>query len=256
MKKLLYIIPCMVIMLTSCDWFVLDNQSDYDASIYGSIFDSGTGALVPNELPTNYSSITVYELGWDAEVAQSWNMKPNGTYRNNLIFSGDYKFYPVLSNYYPEEQNFTVVPGENKIDFTVTPYARIVNPEFSYDAANERIVATFSVEHGDPTRTSRIDTRLCVFPDRFVGQQFNSCKNVPGSAANNVVADGTTRITVYVDTNSPLAENDQFKYTRTHYIRVAAVATGPGVNTSRRANFSQVYALSSDFSTITEVTDW
>ena len=245
----------MVIMLTSCDWFVLENQSDYDASIYGSIFDSGTGALVPNELPTNYSSITVYELGWDAEVAQSWNMKPNGTYRNNLIFpeiTNSIRFYQTITL----KNKISLSYRENKIDFTVTPYARIVNPEFSYDAANERIVATFSVEHGDPTRTSRIDTRLCVFPDRFVGQQFNSCKNVPGSAANNVVADGTTRITVYVDTNSPLAENDQFKYTRTHYIRVAAVATGPGVNTSKRANFSQVYALSSDFSTITEVTDW
>ena len=100
MKKLLYIIPCMVIMLTSCDWFVLDNQSDYDASIYGSIFDSGTGALVPNELPTNYSSITVYELGWDAEVAQSWNMKPNGTYRNNLIFpeiTNSIRFYQTIT---------------------------------------------------------------------------------------------------------------------------------------------------------------
>ena len=58
-------------------------------------------------------------------------------------------------------------------------------------------------------------------------------------------ANGKATVTVEIDTQS--ADNAiEFKYERTHYVRLAGLATGQGVNTSSRYNFTPTYSLRLD----------
>jgi len=74
--------------------------------------------------------------------------------------------------------------------------------------------------------------------------------------SKDVPANGTTEISLFVDVSDKMANNAQFKYNRVHYVRIGALATGAGVNSSYRYNLSPVYEVSSDFQTIQEITNW
>ena len=45
MKKILVLLS-LLILATSCDWFVFDNQESYNAQVEGRFIDSATGDLV------------------------------------------------------------------------------------------------------------------------------------------------------------------------------------------------------------------
>ena len=180
-----------------------------------------------------------------------------------MVFAGkytvDFRKLPVFS---PAESTVIEVnEGSNNIDFELTPYCRIVDPEFSYDATSKTITATFSVEMGDPSRLNTINqVLLCSNTSNFVGQNFRQNTADTGSSLSNVTvnADGTTdRITLTVDARSQAeggVNTDEFQYERPHYLRIAALATGNGLNTQSTWNFSPVYVLNED-KTINEF-DW
>lgn len=67
-------------------------------------------------------------------------------------------------------------------------------------------------------------------------------------------ADSQTIIELSADTT--VDSGMQFAYKRDHFLRIGAVATGSGVNSNKRYNFSPVFKMSSDFSKVEEVTDW
>ena len=250
MKKILLVLPLLA-MFTSCDWFKLDNQDAWDAQIEGRFIDSATQENVQFAFP-NTNTMTVVELGWDKEATQSWNTKPNGTYCNKLVFAGDYKMQTSNSNYYPLTKEFKINKGANTVDFTVVPYARIKDFSLTYDASSKKLVAKFKAEHGDKTKTNSMAAKIFVYTDRFVSDGFNNYNT--WSPATPCADDGATVNELTVDVSNP---NFNGNYSnRTHYIRVGVVAKGAGVNNNARYNFSPVYAVSKDFSSITEVTDW
>lgn len=298
MKKISYLFAAalMAVSVSSCEWFELDNTEGYNASIHGAILDSKDGKPVPSEIYGwsfwGYSGTTTgyfnaYELDWDGETAQAWNIKNNGTYRNNLVVVGtkdhpDYSRFRVESlqgNHFEFSQEITVNKGDNEINFTVTPFARVLDPKISYDAADKKIVAKFKMEFGNSEVKGMRFARLCCYTDRFVGSNFNNCANDPGALLTNCtdLADGTTEVALTIDTQ--LAANAaEFQYTREHFVRIGICAVGDmamtqvwdwatwsmktdyapvGVNsTNLRYNFSPVFRISDDFSTITEVVDW
>lgn len=253
--------------MTSCDWFTLDNQAGYDAQVYGTLVDSETGDPVLSEIYGTDSGwgvsisagyLTVIELGWDAEANQNWNVKNNGTYRNNLVFAGQYKMNTANANYYPVTSEFELKKGENKIDFTVTPYARVTEQKIWYDTESRKIKATCKVEVVDPTKTNSLkEVRLCCYTDCFVGSGFNNCKNDAGAVAKDVAfdANGIAAVELSIDTQDA-GNQTEFMYERTHYVRIAALATGSGVNTASRYNFSPTYALKLDGSEPVEYNEW
>lgn len=260
MKRIFCILP-LLLLAVSCDWFELDNEDSWDASIEGRFLDSKTGEPVQLGYTTS-SSFSIYELGWDGEEAQTWYAKPNGTYVNKLAWAGDYRIQSTSSNYYPLTEEFTIAKGANDKDFTVTPYARVIDPSISYDAASHRLVARFKVEYGDAAKTTSMKVKLFGFTDRFVSQSFDNFTDASTKLEYGVPTDGTTEVTLYVDVTDKSANNSQFQYNRTHYLRIGACATGVDwatwtfVNASANYNYSPVYAVSKDFSSITEVTDW
>lgn len=261
MKNIKYILMTVAaaLFVTSCDWFVLDNVEQHNATISGKFVDAQTGELVPSEVYGSQTGVfKVIELGWDSEATQTWYIKNNGTYRNNLVWAGDYRMETNDANYYPFSTEFKLKKGDNEIDFAVKPFVRFLDQKFSYDAASKKIVATCTVQVTDPAMTGTLnEVRLCCYTDCHVGTSFNNCKNDAGAVASNVQigADGKATVTVAIDTQA--SENaTEFKYERVHYVRLAALATGAGVNSASRYNFTQTYSIALDGTDAVEYTKW
>lgn len=274
MKKIFTIITCALSLLTiaSCDWFELDNQEGYNASVYGSIIDGKTGQPVYQE---QGGSFNIYEkksggqayIGrdWDDEVAQSWSMKSNGTYVNRLVFAGDYYMRSLKANFVADSQDFTLKKGENKVDFTVTPYVRIENVNIS--VSGSKYIATFKVTSDLPDEVVNNigEVRFCCFSDRFVNTGKNNCREDPGSFKTNISPRDGQTITLEIDT--ALDKNAyEFKYQKVHYVRVAAIGahyiingtdfrSDGASNAENKYNYSAVYKIDTNGS-VTEVTDW
>ena len=270
MKKIFYILSILsALTLTSCDLFEMDTFDGPDAQITGRLIDSETGENIqvqassetifdwgswPPTMTTVISGgLTVVELGWDGEAEQNWSVKFNGDYTNNMVFAGKYRVSSKNLPCFDKEEEITIKEGANKVDFTYTPYCRIVDEKFSYDAATKKVKATFKVEPADPELAGQI-TRvvLCANTSNFVGTNLNLCANDPGASAMNVPAGET--VTLEIDTTLP-ANNEQFKYERTHFLRIGALCQGMGQNTNNSYNFTPVYTMSRDFSTFAEY-DW
>ena len=103
MKKILYLIP-ILLMAASCDWFEFDNLEGYDATITGQFIDAGTNQPMQFGVPDSYS-FSVYEENYTpdkgnfAPSAMTWYARSNGSYTNNLVFSGDYRIQMLTGNY-------------------------------------------------------------------------------------------------------------------------------------------------------------
>ena len=259
MKKILAILS-LLIFATSCDWFVFDNQASWNAQVEGRLIDSKTGQPLQFAWP-NTSSISIIEEGWKdhlgepVEKAQTWYVKCNGTYCNKLVWAGKYRMETKKQNFYPVVQQFELKEGANTVDFTVTPYCRILDPQITYE--DGMIVARFKVEVEDASQTPNVDVALFVFPDRWVSDGNNNFdfdkKQKDGKKKKIKNADGESVIELKID---PTVDSGmQFAYKRDHYLRIGAVATG-SENSGNCYNFSPVFKMSSDFSKVEEVTKW
>ena len=160
------------------------------------------------------------------------------------------------ANFLPVEIPFTLKEGKNVVDFTVTPYARVIGePTFTVTA--DAITAKVKVEAGDASVTN-LNIELECFTDRFVCSSFNNVKNDPGTKVNGATAG--QEYTLTIDRKAP-ANNTQFKYERTHYVRIGVVGQGGftgwgySVNPNARYNYSATYAIGTD-GKVTKVTEW
>ncbi len=258
MKKIIYLIPCLLLFITSCEMFDIDNYESYNASITGVFQDAVTGDSVGQETTynnlfggniTSHTSgyISAFELGWDYEKAQYWLIKYDGSYTNTQIFSGTYRLEANENNFYPVTKDDVVInKGSNTIDWVVTPYIRIVDPEVVFDSSVNKFKATFKLEYGDEDKANTVyKAMLCCYPDKFVGVHLNNCDSDPEAfATSEVVVDGETVNILYID---PANVNNasQFQYSpRDHYFRIAVCAIGDDYNTSRHYNYSETVMIS------------
>ena len=259
MKKI-FVLLSLIVLATSCDWFVFDNQEYYNAQVEGRILDSKTGQPIQFAFP-NVCKISIIEEGWKdlagepAEETQDWYVKCNGTYVNRLVWAAKYRMETKKQNFYPVSIPFELQKGANTVDFTVTPYARVLDPKISYE--DGKIVARFKVEVEDIAKTKTVDVALFGFTDRWVSDGNNNFdfdkKQKDGQQKKIKTADGQTEIVLKID---PTKESGmQFVYKRNHYLRIGVRAYGDE-NTGKYYNFSPVFKMSSDFSQVEEVTKW
>ena len=284
MKKLIQIIACCLsfVAVASCDMFKLDSYEGPDAQVSGRFLDSATGEQMGIESSvssywdwgswswksTTVGALIVIEQGWkdkdDNPVSedQNWLVRFDGKYTNNLVFAADYKVDTRnLPCYPPANDSFTLKKGENTVDFTVTPYCRIVNEKITYDASSKKIVATFQVELGDGTKANSINNiAFCANTQVFVGcNYFNLAKDDPGAKragqfdwatwSMGPAAQPGETVTLTIDTQEP-KNAELFKYTQDRYVRIAAQAGGNNFNGQNYYNFSKIYKVSADFKTI------
>lgn len=257
MKKLIYLISGLLLMTTSCSLFELDNYDTFNATLKGAFIDVSTGENVEQEChyvniyggniatPTS-GYISAFELGWDYESALVWLVKYDGTYQNDCVFAGNYRLEAKENSFYPlTMDDVTIHEGANTIDWTVTPYVRIIDPAITYDGTAGKFKATFKLQYGDPTQANTIyKAMLCCYPDKFVGVHLNNCASDPeASMTAGVVVDGTTVNTLYIDPDFA-GNSTEFKYSnRTHYLRIAVCAVGNGNNSSFHYNFSPAVGI-------------
>lgn len=127
-------------LIYSCE---LDNYDGPDSTIHGSIIDIETGALIEQDI-VNGSQIEYFEHGFENPTLQYMRFKTDGTYRNNLMFSGTYTIQPVRGNFVPVEAEDIVVKGETRLDFQVQPYIRL--NDVSIEKVGTKIIARFKVQ--------------------------------------------------------------------------------------------------------------
>lgn len=289
MKKFIISAALLLPLLSavSCSMFELDNYDGPNAQVSGKLLDVVTGEKVGLEAGTaqtfdwstwsmvtavNYGSLVVSEQGFISpnytgdpadyvvDDQQDWLVRFDGQYTNKLVFAGTYKFScKKLPCYEPEagKDSFKLEKGRNLVDIGVLPFCRIKNPKITYDAGAQKLIATFYVELGDPSRANKVaNVMFCGNTQLFVGaNNMNLAKNDPGAKMQNVTPGELVTLEINANKADPnFKNNDLFKYdSQVRYFRIAAEAEGNGYNSSKYYNFSPVYKISADFSTVEEV---
>ena len=229
--KLSLLFASLIIAVASCE---IDNYPGPDAKFFGAIKDESGGGLVETDL-INGSTLGMYEQGYPTPVLQTYLIKQNGEFLNNLVFSGTYNIKFESCNFFPFNVDGVVInPGDNERDFTVSPYIRIKNCSITYDQAGKKINASFNLEAGKPTvLLSKIT--LYAFTDIYVGEYVKMTLSAgtgkpSTSYSPAAVIDPATPYTLSID----LAANATlFSVHRNYYFRVGAMASQSGVGTIR-----------------------
>ena len=244
----LLIIPCLLFILNACDLFKIDNYDGPNAKFSGSIRDEATGELVGTDIQ-NGSDIRAYELGWGARSALTWVIKQTGEFQNDMVFAARYDLALNESggNFYPLTlENFEIKKGENRHDFTVTPFIRLKDVSITYNSSTKKVVATFKLQAGKPeVRLSAI--RLYAFSDMYVGEQVKfATSGGSRSISPAQVIDESEIFTLEIDLSQQTNAN-LFKYKSNgwnYYFRVGALASVSGVGTVRH-NYSTTIKIAS-----------
>ena len=239
MKKIFYVLLASVVAFaaTSCE---VDNYEAPNASIEGSFLDSKDGSLVGTDT-TNGNEIGVYEQGYSAETKETWYVDNTGTYANKRIFAADYRIEFMNTNFYPYEGSnmITVKKGNNKVDFTVTPFLRVVNPTITYNEAAKTVTAKFKVEQGKTDSEITLgEVRLFAFGTKWVGNSFCFGGGNDSKISVNAPVDPTQEFTLTMKT-----DNNDFKYNKTYYFRIGVKANGPGKYGTIRHNYSPLVKI-------------
>ncbi len=225
MKKVynIFLFLAVVLMIAvSCE---KDDFPGPDAQVFGAIKDSLDGGLVEQDIQTG-SQIEVQELGFATPVSQFWVIKPNGEYRNNLVFSNDYDIYMRNGNFFPYTlKSIKIGSGENKIDFNVVPYIRVKNVSITRNTGTNKIEASFKLEAGK-SNVKLAQIGLYAFSDMYVGEIINKVKAVQSFSAATI--DPAVTYTLSID-----ASNSFFVAGRDYFFRVGAKASLTGVGTIR-----------------------
>ena len=288
MKKII-ILLAILCAAVSCSFFELDSFEAPNAQVTGRLFDMVTGEQISLEAGADqsfswatwsyvtavkYGSLVVMEQDYvpptwagdpadypKTESEQDWLVRFDGTFTNTMVFAAKYRFSTKkLPCYEPEsgKNMFTLEKGRNTMDIGVLPFCRIKDPKIVYNPATKKVVATFYVELGDPSRANKVsNVSLCANTQLFVGcNNLNLAKNDKGSKAQNVQPGELITLEIDTDVERTPANADLFKYsTQDRYFRIAAMAEGNGYNQSsdKFYNFSPIYKVKADFSAIEEV---
>ena len=217
MKKMkLYISLLLGIFIVgSCE---LDNLPGPNAKIYGGIYDNVTNELVPQDIVSG-AQIAYIELGYSVPTNQYLTFINDGTYRNDMMFAGEYSIRPQTGGFItPALDTITLSKGENKLDFYVQPYIRIKN--CSIAKVGTEIVATFNVEQ---TTTNNVATlTLIANRDPTLG---NSYVEVRTNQTIGAVVLPTTVYTLKIDLT---ANTLLLKPGNQYYFRVGAISSASG----------------------------
>lgn len=147
------------LLLGSCR---LDNYDAPDAALSGTFIDELTGEPVQQDL-INGTVIEYIESGYTA--IEQMVVKNDGTYRNALMFSGEYLITPVRGNFEPLDPQTVRVQGETRLDFSVKPYIRL--SDVIVFKNGDKVKASFQVVNTGYDKIRKIG--LFVYPEPTVG---------------------------------------------------------------------------------------
>lgn len=140
MKRILThpILLLLALAAASCE---KDNYAAPDAAVYGSLLDFETGEPVAQDI---YSGTEIEYVESGYTTIEKMIVRNDGTYRNMLIFSGDYEITPRRGNFEPLEPQRVHIEGITRLDFQVKPYIRLKNVVIFRNG--DQVKASFLVE--------------------------------------------------------------------------------------------------------------
>jgi len=229
--KKIFLILFVIISISGCDMFSIDNYDGPNATLKGVIKDALTGESVQTTIQDG-STLKFKELGWAEGGILTRTVMENGEYQDKLMFAGLYRLEFSDCNFYPFViEKFEVKKGDNVKDFQVTPYIRVKNVNISQQG--NQIVATFNLQAGKPeVRLSKIQIYLST--DMYAGEPYTgfplSGTSFKQTFTPTIAIDESATYSLSIDLNS---NKGYFKYKRNYYFRVGALASFSGVGTIR-----------------------
>lgn len=228
-KYLIALTLCLSIFFMACD---KDNFDGPNASFFGEIRDIDTGELIEQEA-YHGSQIKYIEGGWANPQVQSMSFKEDGSFRNNLMFSGTYKIILDDGNFVPLDTifDFNIKNGDNFYVFNAQPYIRILNA--SIEQEDNKIVARFTLE-----QTTIEDVRsygLVVHTDAHVSHSISEVAKI-NKEIDRQIDLGGENFEIELDLS---AYSDKMKKGNTYFFRVYANSRGG----TSKYNYSAVKAI-------------
>lgn len=159
------------LLVASILWALLpacrkDNFAGPDAQLYGEILDAATGEAVGQDI-YNGSMIRYIERGYENPPVQEAYFKTDGTFRNNLMFSGTYDFFLNQGNFVPDTLRGVVLKkGENHLTFNVTQYILVYDVLIEQTGENT-VTARFKLKQNTKDKVQKIG--LFVHRESAVG---------------------------------------------------------------------------------------
>jgi len=192
----------LIISLASCD---KDNFDEPSSTLQGKFHYKGEAIQVEyDRVP-----LQLYQYGFGKVGAIDFRLTPEGTY-SALLFDGQYKFI-VPNGQGPFKWNKTAagnpdsvtidLSGSKVLDFEVTPYYMVRNPQFSVAAG--KVTATCKMEKivTDATGKDIEQVILYINKTNFVSGDFNvATTSIAGSA---IVDPNNISLTVTIPTIVP-----------------------------------------------------
>lgn len=212
MKRTIRIIGVLSLFcsLMACE---LDNYDRPAASIHGVFLDKDTGEPIEQDIVRG-TQIEYQEGKFTA--TQYMAVKPDGSYRNNLMFLGEYRITPVRGNFEPLDTEVVKISGDTQLDFHVIPYLRIRN--VSIFKNGDKVKALFKIQQTGYDKVSKIG--LYAGLDQAAGATVNQ-SSVEIPIGDNVTDD------VYYTIEMDITRNTGLKSGRTYYFRVGALIDAP-----------------------------
>ncbi len=210
--KNICLLACALVVFSSCE---LDNYDAPNVSLHGSFLDETTGELVEQDI-VGGTKIIFVERGFSNPEEQNMVVKTDGTYRNDLMFAGEYDLYFNESNFVLPDtlRRKELKQRENKLDFIVQPYIRITKKKI--ERVGNKIVATFSIK---PTVDKKVrQIGLFAHVDYVVGDRFKLVESKQD--VNGIVANETAyKLEIDLDSNN----GSKLKPNKEYYFRVGAL---------------------------------
>ncbi len=205
----------MLTCLSSC---LKDYMPGPDARFYGEIVDKATGELVGQDI-YNGSLIRYIELGFQDPPIQVAYFKTDGTFRNNLMFSGEYDFFLNQGNFVPDTlRGVSIYPGDNHYTFAVTPYITISDVNIVQTSASG-ITATFYLKQNTSDKISKIG----IFAHRESAVGYGIKYDEWQISIDNDVPEDY-QMTISMDLNNVA---DEIRRGYPYYFRVGALSSAP-----------------------------
>jgi hypothetical protein len=209
MKKLYITIIIGLFLLSGCE---LDNYDGPDAKFYGTIIDYETRETVQQDIIYG-AEIEYIEHGFENPQIQYMIIQTDGTFRNDLMFSGTYTVSLVRGNFVTPPSDTVEIIGDYKLDFEVQPYIRVKDANIMKNG--NKVTATFKLQQTVTNKVKKIG--LYAHPEPSVGEPINQ---VAAETTINAVTDENTVYTLEID----LPSNITFlKPGGKYYFRVGAL---------------------------------
>lgn len=198
----LFVLAILALFISSCE---LDNYDGPDATFFGSIIDTETNEKIPQDLIQG-ATIEYIELGdFENPPIQQLRFKADGTFRNNLMFSGSYQVQPVRGNFKAVLAEVIDVSGNTEHTFRTLPYIRVNVLTMELNDDSSKVITTFTLDQtvGDPVKA----LMFVVDPNPSVGVGI---RTITAGANVGRVVDPTEVFTMEVKTKSLDKGKDYF----------------------------------------------